>query len=366
MATTLDSPVHDKVTLMRDGDLTARDNTAKGPVLVVDNLRLTLHSETGDLCPVDGVSLEVDPGETVCLVGESGSGKSLTALAIMRLIELEASVGYEGRVIFAGHDVFSLSQHELNALRGAEIAMVPQEPMSALNPVLTIGRQLEQVGLYHAHRGSSRRKVRREYHERAREALESVGIRDVDRVMKSYPHQLSGGMQQRALIAMAVIAEPKLIIADEPTTALDVTTQAQILVLLASLQKRTGVGLLLITHDLAVAAQVADRIIVMYAGKIVEEAGVQELFADPQHPYSVGLLRSVPSLDADKSQDRLKAIPGSVPPLSSLPTGCRFAPRCELAMDRCRLEAPVLGPTDNEGDASSHLAACWRPGEASL
>lgn len=342
---------------------TSMSSTADaGPVLQVQNLRLVLYTEKEELFPVDGISFTIDPGETLCLVGESGSGKSLTALTIMRLIELEASVRYEGSVIFAQRDVLTLSQREMNSLRGSEVAMVPQEPMSALNPVLKIGRQLEQVGIYHVKDRKGRRQVRQEFHERARETLVAVGIRDVDRVLLSYPHQLSGGMQQRVLIAMAVIAEPKLIIADEPTTALDVTTQAQILVLLAELQKRTGVGLLLITHDLAVAAQVADRVAVMYAGKIVEQAPVEEFFANPQHPYSVGLLRSVPSIDDGKSHDRLNAISGSVPSLSALPRGCRFAPRCVLAIDQCQSERPDLSVVDS---ANAHLVACWRPGEMS-
>lgn len=330
------------------------------PVLQVEDLRLALYTGQEEVFPVDGVSFTINPGETLCLVGESGSGKSLTALTIMRLIELEASVRYEGRVLFAERDVLTLSQSEMNSLRGSEVAMVPQEPMSALNPVVKIGRQLEQVGIYHAKDRTSRRQVRQEFHKRSRDALVAVGIRDVDRVLSSYPHQLSGGMQQRILIAMAVIAEPKLIIADEPTTALDVTTQAQILVLLAELQKRTGVGLLLITHDLAVAAQVADRVAVMYAGSIVEQAPVEEFFANPQHPYSVGLLNSVPSIESGKNQDRLNAIPGSVPSLLALPRGCRFAPRCVLAVDKCQSERPDLRAIQS---TQTHLAACWRPGE---
>lgn len=344
-------------------DVTARQEMSAGgaPILQVENLTLTLLSDGEVLCPVSGVSFAIHRGETVCLVGESGSGKSLTALSIMRLIELEASVHYEGRVTFAGRELLGLSQRDMGLMRGSEIAMVPQEPMSALNPVLTIGRQLEQVGLYHVASRSGRRKIRRQFHERARTALVAVGIRDVDRVLSSYPHQLSGGMQQRVLIAMAVIAEPSLIIADEPTTALDVTTQAQILVLLAELQQRTGVGLLLITHDLAVAAQVGDRILVMYAGEVVEESPIGDLFSNPQHPYSFGLLGSVPSIDAGKSQDHLRAIPGSVPSLSALPEGCRFAPRCELALDQCRAERPELRSV---GVQKEHLVACWRPGEA--
>ncbi|MHB8189292.1 MAG: ABC transporter ATP-binding protein [Ferrimicrobium sp.] len=338
-------------------DRIAEQAASAEPVLDLVKLTLTLNLENGQVRPVDGVSFSIRAGETLCLVGESGSGKSLTALAIMRLIELETHASYGGKISFAGVDILGESQREMTEIRGRRIAMIPQEPMAALNPVLRIGRQLEQVGLYHSRGWRNRRKARREYRSRAEQALVAVGIQDVHEVMRCYPHQLSGGMQQRVMIAMAVIAEPTLIIADEPTTALDVTTQAQILTLIRELQRRTGVALLLITHDLAVAAQVADRIAVMYAGQIVEQASVEEFYSAPVHPYAVGLLGSIPSID-NLQRSRLNSIPGSVPPLNALPPACRFAPRCSYATEICREKTPELRDL-NAG--LGHVVACWHP-----
>ena len=325
-------------------------------LLQVESLSLSL--QLGDLTvsPIDEISFALNERETVCLVGESGSGKSLTALSIMRLIDYEATVSYGGDIKFAGESLLKKSQSEMTQIRGSDIAMIPQEPMTALNPVLRIGKQLEQVGLYHLPRWRHRGTVRKEYSTRAEKALSDAGINNSREVMRRFPHQLSGGMLQRVMIAMALIAEPKLIIADEPTTALDVTTQAQILKLLRELQDRTRVALLLITHDLAVAAQVADRIVVMYAGKIVEEARSVDLFAKPLHPYTAGLLASIPSIDGARGGS-LRSIDGSVPSLGQLPPGCRFAPRCSYATDICRVTAPVceeicLG-------TSRRIVSCW-------
>lgn len=307
------------------------------------------------LFPVDGIDLIVDRGENLCIVGESGSGKSLTALSVMRLIDLEAKAAFEGEIVFEGKNILELDQKSMSAIRGSRIALIPQEPMTALNPVIKIGKQLEQVGLYHRESNKKRSAVATEFRNRAEESLMAVGIIDAKRIMKSYPHQLSGGMRQRVMIAMAVIARPNLIIADEPTTALDVTTQAQILTVIRDLQHQIGVALILITHDLAVAAQIADRIAVMYAGKIVEQASVDKFFDSPTHPYTQGLLNSIPSVDKP-NVGRLRSIPGSVPPLNNMPIGCRFAPRCSAVKEQCSTE-PIL--ENKPWLTKDHLVACW-------
>jgi oligopeptide/dipeptide ABC transporter ATP-binding protein len=276
------------------------------------------------------VSFHLSPGETLCLVGESGSGKSVTALSILRLVQRPGRIA-EGRILLDGTDLLTLGEREMQKVRGAEIALVFQEPMTALNPVFTIGNQIEETLRVHgrATRGTARAK--------AIELLEAVSIPEPQKRVHDYPHQLSGGLRQRALIAMSLACNPKVVIADEPTTALDVTIQAQILDLLRSLQERMGLALLLITHDLGVVAQMADRVGVMYAGRIVEEAPVQDLFADPKHPYTRGLMASIPG---GAPGSRLRAIQGTVPPLGELPPGCSFAPRCPDRFAPCAAAHP--------------------------
>lgn len=333
------------------------------PVLAVRNLSVSIRHSGSVLQPVRQVNFTIQRGKTLCLVGESGSGKSLTALTIMRLAELESASVAEGTVRFCGIDLLPLSQSELRFFRGWDIALVPQEPLTALNPVLRIGRQLVDVWRYHEKAlPKDEHLTKAEFTRRIERALIAVGLGNAREVMQRYPHQLSGGMRQRVMIAMAMIAEPRLIIADEPTTALDVTTQAQILALLKELQARTGVAILLITHDLAVAAQLADDIAVMYAGRIVERAEAPRLFSDHVHPYTRGLLDSIPNIEGERKV-RLHAIPGAVPSVQGDAAGCAFAPRCEHATTRCSEELP---PLDRAGDDSlapsaAHVAACWNP-----
>jgi oligopeptide/dipeptide ABC transporter ATP-binding protein len=292
------------------------------------------------------VSFGVAAGETLCLVGESGSGKSLTALSIMRLIQPPGRIA-AGRIVFKNRDLLTLSEREMQHVRGAEIGLVFQEPMTALNPVFTIGNQLEETLRIHgrATRADARRK--------AVELLASVSVPQPDRRIDEYPHQLSGGLRQRALIALALACGPALLIADEPTTALDVTIQAQILDLLRDLQQRLGLALLLITHDLGVVAEMADRVAVMYAGRIVEEAPVEQLFSDPRHPYTRGLMASMPG---GAPGARLNAIPGTVPPLGHLPKGCAFAPRCPDRFEPCASAPPGTTPIDESRTVKCYLA----------
>ena len=280
------------------------------------------------------VSFDLQPGETFCLVGESGSGKSLTALSIMRLVQSPGRIA-GGRILFRGRDLLAVSEREMRRVRGADIGLVFQEPMTALNPVFTIGTQIEETLRVHG------RATRRTARSKAIELLDAVSVPEPARRLRDYPHQLSGGLRQRALIAMALACDPALLIADEPTTALDVTIQAQILDLLRDLKRRLGLALLLITHDLGVVAQMADRVGVMYAGRIVEESPVQALFADPRHPYTQGLMLSMPG---GAPGSRLAAIPGSVPPLGALPPGCSFTPRCPRRFEPCPTAHP--GTTD--------------------
>jgi len=304
---------------------------------------------------VIGVSFHVDAGETLCLVGESGSGKSVTALSILRLVEPPGRIE-GGKILYKGRDLLTLREREMQRVRGAEIALVFQEPMTALNPVFTIGNQIEETLMVH---GLARGKAARL---RAIELLDAVSIPEPDRRVRDYPHQLSGGLRQRALIALALACNPPLVIADEPTTALDVTIQAQILDLLRDLQKRFGLGLLLITHDLGVVAEMADRVAVMYAGRIVEEAPVRELFRDLRHPYTRGLLASVPG---GSHGSKLQAIPGTVPPLGHLPPGCAFAPRCPNRFEPCDVAVPgvtMIGHRSSDiGHRAdgSHTARCY-------
>jgi oligopeptide/dipeptide ABC transporter ATP-binding protein len=297
---------------------------------------------------VDDVSWDVAEGETVALVGESGCGKSVSALSIMRLVAPPAGRIVGGEILFKGRDLLKLSDEAMRRVRGREIAMIFQEPMTSLNPVLSVGRQLTE-GL-EIHLGMSAAAARA----RAVELLGMVGIPDPAGRLGQYPHQFSGGMRQRMMIAMAIACDPALILADEPTTALDVTIQAQILELMKSLSRRLGVALLMITHNLGVVARYADRVNVMYAGKIIERGTARELYANPRHPYTLGLLRSVPRLDEPR-RARLAPIDGQPPDLSRLPAGCSFVPRCAFSVDRCTLERPPLraigGPT--------HVSACW-------
>jgi oligopeptide/dipeptide ABC transporter ATP-binding protein len=280
------------------------------------------------------VSFGVAAGETLCLVGESGSGKSLTALSIMRLVQSPGRIT-SGQIVFKGRDLLTLPEREMQRVRGAEIGLIFQEPMTALNPVYTIGNQIEETLRIHG------RATRRNARQKAIDLLTTVSVPEPERRVREYPHQLSGGLRQRALIALALACGPALLIADEPTTALDVTIQAQILDLLRDLQKRLGLALLLITHDLGVVAEMADRVAVMYAGRIVEESPVEPLFAEPKHPYTRGLMASIPG---GAPGARLKAIQGTVPGLGQLPSGCAFEPRCPDRFEPCPIAPP--GPTD--------------------
>jgi peptide/nickel transport system ATP-binding protein len=325
-------------------------------LLEVENLVTEFHVEHGVARAVDGVSFSLKEGETLGIVGESGSGKSVTSLSLMRLVpDPPGKVLPSSKVVVNGRDVMKLPEREMKRIRGSEIAMIFQDPMTALNPVYTIGNQLSEV--LRRHQGLSPEKARL----RTIELLEHVGIPAPAQRVDAYPHQLSGGMRQRAMIAMALSCSPKILIADEPTTALDVTIQAQILALIKNLQKETGMAVILITHDLGVVAETCDRVNVMYCGRIVEEASIGELFKDPKHPYTRGLIDSIPDLDASRGGERkpLFAIPGMVPDIHHLPAGCRFADRCFQAADRCRTEDPAL-----EGMGPGRRAACLFPLEA--
>ncbi|HZY54209.1 MAG TPA: ABC transporter ATP-binding protein, partial [Reyranella sp.] len=312
------------------------------------------YTRQGIVKAVDGVNFGVASGETLAIVGESGCGKSMTALSLMRLIPNPPGRIVSGTVKLGGKDLLKLSEEEMRKVRGNEISMIFQEPMTSLNPVMTIGKQITEALILH------RDLDKKAAWKRAIDMLDLVKIPEPQQRAKEYPHQLSGGMRQRAMIAMALACNPKVLIADEPTTALDVTIQAQILELIVELQREFGAAVILITHDLGVVAETARRVIVMYAGRKVEEASVGELFARPMHPYTRGLLNSIPRLDllrgANEETDRLQEIPGIVPPLFALPEGCAFAPRCPRAIDKCRVERPSY-----EQKAPGHWAACWHP-----
>jgi oligopeptide/dipeptide ABC transporter ATP-binding protein len=314
----------------------------------VQNLQTHFLTRGGVVRAVDGVSWDIEEGETVALVGESGCGKSVTALSIMRLVAPPAGRIVGGRVLFKGRDLLTLSEDEMRRVRGREIGMIFQEPMTSLNPVLTIGRQLTEGLEIHLGMSSS------DAHRRAVELLGMVGIPDPARRLTQYPHQFSGGMRQRMMIAMALACDPALILADEPTTALDVTIQAQILELMKDLSRRLGVAMLIITHNLGVVARYADRVNVMYAGRIIERGTARELYGRPRHPYTLGLLRSVPRLDEPR-RARLAPIQGQPPDLTRLPPGCAFAPRCAFRVERCGREVPALTPVAGDG----HVSACW-------
>ena len=312
------------------------------PLLSVDDLAITVRGLPEPI--VDGVSFEAAAGETLCLVGESGCGKSLTALALMGLLSDPPLRRARGRAVLEGEDLFDLPPARLRGLRGGRMAMIFQEPMTSLNPALRIGEQIAEAVRVHVTHPEPRG--------RALEMLRRVGIPAPERRMMEYPHQLSGGMRQRAMIAMALANDPALLIADEPTTALDVTVQAQVLELMRTLQSETGAALILITHDLGVVAEMATQVAVMYAGRIVEAGPVAALFEDPQHPYTLGLMRSMPSLAGPR--ERLTAVPGTVPAPEAMPPGCRFAPRCAFAGPDCA-EVPPLSEV-----APRHAVACWR------
>jgi oligopeptide/dipeptide ABC transporter ATP-binding protein len=316
-------------------------------VLEVRNLRTEFTTEEGRFAAVDGVSFAVEAGRTLAIVGESGCGKSVTALSIMGLVPNPPGRITDGSIRFEGRELVGAAKRELLDLRGNGMAMIFQEPMSSLNPAFTIGDQIVEGLLRHWPVS------RAEAQARAIEVLRQVRIPAPEQRFHEYPHKLSGGMRQRAMIAMALACRPRLLIADEPTTALDVTIQAQILELMRSLQAETGTAVILITHDLGVVAEVADEVVVMYAGRVVERAPVAQLFEAPQHPYTVGLLGSIPRLDL--TQERLASIEGQVPSPQRRPAGCNFADRCPFAIARCRAEAPPLRAV-----GAAHESACWR------
>jgi peptide/nickel transport system ATP-binding protein len=320
------------------------------PLLEVEDLTTHFFNEDGVIRAVDGLSLSLHPQETLGIVGESGCGKTVTALSILRLLPPHGRI-VGGRILFAGSDVASLSERQMRAVRGNRIAMIFQEPMTSLNPVLTIGHQIaESVRI---HKGASAQAARL----RAREMLEMVKIPDAVHRLDDFPHQFSGGMRQRVMIAMALACDPKILIADEPTTALDVTIQAQVLKLMLELKAKTDAAIVLITHDLGIVAETCQRVVVMYAGRKVEEAPVAQLFARPAHPYTRGLLASIARGKAGARARRLNEIPGMVPSLREPIQGCAFAERCAFALERCRRESPPL--RDVAGEAG-HRAACLR------
>ena len=326
--------------------------STKDTVLKVDDLRTHFRTLDGIVRAVDGVSFEVGRGETLGVVGESGCGKSVTAMTILRLLAMPPASIESGEIWYGDRDLLKLSEREMRSIRGNDISMIFQEPMTSLNPVLTVGRQIgESIQL---HQGATKKEAL----DKAVTALDLVGIPEAAQRANEYPHQLSGGMRQRVMIAMALSCNPRLLIADEPTTALDVTIQAQILNLMVDLKERLGTAIILITHDLGVMAEMAQRVVVMYAGRKVEEAPVAQLFSDPLHPYTVGLLGSIPRLNSSLATEgasaRLQEIEGTVPSLRERIPGCAFAPRCHAATQQCREQLPVL-----EEKGIGHRVACW-------
>ena len=318
---------------------------ASGPLLEIRGLRVSFRTDAGPVPAVRGVDLALAAGETLALVGESGCGKSVTALSILRLVATPPGAYDAGEIRLAGEDLLRVSEARIREVRGNDVAMIFQEPMTSLNPVFPVGEQVAEAIELHQQVGAAEARAR------AVEALRRVGIPAPEQRADEYPHQLSGGMRQRVMIAMALACNPQLLIADEPTTALDVTIQAQILELIAKLQQELGMAVLLITHDLGVVAETAHRVAVMYAGRVVEEAGVLELFERPRHPYTAGLLRSRPRLDVPHG--RLVPIEGAVPDAFHQPSGCAFHPRCPLAVERCKSEEPPLV------ESAGHRFACW-------
>jgi len=318
-------------------------------MLEIKGLKTHFKTDDGWLHAVDGVDMTLDAGQTLCVVGESGCGKSVTAKTVMKLIDMPPGKIVAGQVLWQGRDLVPLSPQEMQAIRAKEIAIIFQEPMTSLNPVFTVGEQIAES--LRLHEGLSRKDAM----DRAVEMLRLVRISTPERRVKDYPHQFSGGMRQRVMIAIALACKPKLLIADEPTTALDVTIQAQILDLMAELKSTMGMAVMLITHAMGVVAEVAQRVVVMYAGKVVEEATVEELFANPRHPYTQGLIRSIPRIDlAATHKTRLEAIPGTVPKLIDPAEGCRFAGRCRHAMPACSMATPALREV-----SPGHKVACF-------
>jgi oligopeptide/dipeptide ABC transporter ATP-binding protein len=316
-------------------------------LLQVKDLRTHFFTQEGIIRAVDGVSYDVRAGETVALVGESGCGKSVSALSIMRLVPFPPGRIVGGEVWFDGRNLLTLNAEEMRRVRGREIAMIFQEPMTSLNPALTIGRQMTETLEVHLGMNPA------EASARAAELLRLVGISESERRLAQYPHQFSGGMRQRVMIAVALSCNPKLILADEPTTALDVTIQAQILELMKELGQRFGIAMVIITHNLGVVARCADRVNVMYAGKVIEQGPAREVYVNPRHPYTLGLLRSIPRLDQPRKA-KLDPIDGQPPDLANMPPGCSFTPRCRFAVEKCAREAPPLMTVEAE-----HLSACW-------
>lgn len=314
-------------------------------ILQIKNLKTYFHTENGVVPSVDGVSIKINKGETVAIVGESGSGKSVTSLSIMRLIDSPGKIE-SGQILFKGNDIVPMPMKEMRKLRGNDIAMIFQEPLTSLNPVFTIGNQMSESIILHQKKNKKEAKIL------SVEMLQKVGIPRAEKIFDSFPHSLSGGMRQRVMIAMALSCNPQLLIADEPTTALDVTIQAQILNLMKNLIKEFETSILLITHDLGVVAEMADRVVVMYAGQVVEETDVFSLFKDPKHPYTKGLMESTPMIHELK--DELSSIPGTVPSPLNYPKGCRFIDRCPYAMEKCAEVHPDL-----EEILPNHSVRCW-------
>lgn len=332
------------------GAQTAGAQKADDTLLRVNDLHVTLFTEDGALPAIQGLTFKMRRGETLAVVGESGCGKSMTALSVMGLIPQPPAKITGGEIDFEGTDLTKLTRDQMRDVRGNKISMIFQEPMTSLNPVMTSGRQIREGILVHnPHMDKAKADAR------ALEMIKLVGIPAPEKVFKSYPFELSGGMRQRIMIAMALACEPDLLICDEPTTALDVTIQAQILKLIDSMRAELGTAVMLITHDMGVVSEMADWVIVMYAGHLVEYTAAPELFTNPKHPYTKGLIDSIPSLDSDGS--KLYAIPGNVPMLNELPEGCPFNPRCPFAKDICRRECPSMAPVDGD---DRHTAACWK------
>lgn len=314
-------------------------------VLEIKDLKTTFITDDGDIPAVDGVSFNLKPGETLGIVGESGSGKSVTSLSIMGLIPTETGM-IQGDIKYNGNDITKLSEAKMRKLRGNEIAMIFQEPMTSLNPVFTIGNQLMEAILLHM------KISKKDARDRAIQMLKLVGIPRAEEIINEYPHQLSGGMRQRVMIAMAMSCDPAVLIADEPTTALDVTIQAQILELMKDLKKKSNTSILLITHDLGVVAEMCEHVIVMYAGKVVEEGDVKQIFHESKHPYTIGLLRSIPKITG--GEERLYSIPGNIPNPQNMPIGCSFVDRCDKKMDICSHKTPELIKI-----TETHSTRCW-------
>lgn len=321
------------------------------PILELKELKTHFYTERGRVTAIDGISFNVNEKEILGVVGESGCGKSATAQTILKLYDEKESVQYEGEINFNGKNLLTLTENGMQKIRGNDISMIFQDPMSSLDPVYTIGDQIVETILLH------QKLSKKEAYKKAIEMLKMTGIPSPEKRIHEYPHQLSGGMRQRILISIALICQPKLLIADEPTTALDVTIQAQILDLILQMNKEMGMGIIFITHDLGVVSEICTRVVVMYLGQIVEEADTKSLFSNPLHPYTKGLIKSIPQLEGDRSQ-KLFTIEGIVPSLNNIPKGCRFAPRCQYADDLCRSQAPDL-KQNNEGQK----VRCWHYGK---